>query len=152
MIASSQLITITGRGNSKYHYYGIRIKPDSPLNTFPQDEIVAIRSAPNQQRRYVFTSHNCSVSGCGRDEMKEEGGGDHDLMASGSGHSAASTMQQQHQQYLGDVDVVLQNFPEIEWGSTPVPGTVYSVHLLKVYFMTASLYNLFATYLHEMEI
>jgi len=55
--------------------------------------------------------------------MKEEGGADHDLMASASGHSAASTMQQQHQQYLGDVDVVLQNFPEIEWGSTPIPGT-----------------------------
>ncbi|XP_065904590.1 transcription factor RFX3-like isoform X2 [Dysidea avara] len=102
------------RGNSKYHYYGIRIKPDSPLNTFPQDEIVAIRSAPNQQRR---------------DEMKEEGGADHDLMASGSGHSAASTMQQQHQQYLGDVDVVLQNFPEIEWGSTPIPVTITDDHL-----------------------
>ena len=134
-------ITITGRGNSKYHYYGIRIKPDSPLNTFPQDEIVAIRSAPNQQRRCVLISHCCSVNGCGRDEMKEEGGADHDLMASGSGHSAASTMQQQHQQYLGDVDVVLQNFPEIEWGSTPIPGTfvVYlsvcvCVCVLQVYF------------------
>ena len=46
---SDHLITI--RGNSKYHYYGIRIKPDSPLNTFPQDDIVAIRSAPSQQRR-----------------------------------------------------------------------------------------------------
>ncbi len=23
------------RGNSKYHYYGIRIKPDSPLNRVP---------------------------------------------------------------------------------------------------------------------
>ena len=74
-----------------------------------------------------LTSHSYSVSGCGRDEMKEEGGADHDLMASGSGHSAASTMQQQHQQYLGDVDVVLQNFPEIEWGSTPIPGTVLCV-------------------------
>ena len=31
------------RGNSKYHYYGIRIKPDSPLNTFPQED------SPNTQ-------------------------------------------------------------------------------------------------------
>jgi len=57
--------------------------------------------------------------------LKDEGASDSDLLAStGAQSSAASTMQQQHQQYLGDVDVVLQNFPEIDWGSTPIPGNV----------------------------
>lgn len=26
------------RGSSKYHYYGIRIKPDSPLSTYLMDD------------------------------------------------------------------------------------------------------------------
>jgi regulatory factor X 1/2/3 len=43
------------RGNSKYHYYGIRIKPDSPLNTFPTDDsVVAIRQPPQSAQRYVY--------------------------------------------------------------------------------------------------
>lgn len=63
--------------------------------------------------------------------MKDEGAGDGDLLTSGGGQtSAASTMQQQHQQYLGDVDIVLQNFPEIEWGSTPIPGIVHAIQLV----------------------
>jgi hypothetical protein len=40
------------RGNSKYHYYGIRIKPDSPLNTFPQEETPpAMRQPPQTNQR-----------------------------------------------------------------------------------------------------
>ena len=41
------------RGNSKYHYYGIRIKPDSPLNTFPQDDtpVVAMRQPSQTSQR-----------------------------------------------------------------------------------------------------
>ena len=57
--------------------------------------------------------------------MKDEGASDSDLLTTtGAQSSAASTMQQQHQQYLGDVDIVLQNFPEIDWGSTPIPSNV----------------------------
>ena len=56
--------------------------------------------------------------------MKDEGVSDNDMLSSSSGQStAASTMQQQHQQYLGDIDVVLQNFPDIDWDTTPIPGT-----------------------------
>ena len=47
------------RGNSKYHYYGIRIKPDSPLNTFPPEDspVVAMRqSSQSGQRDYP---HSC---------------------------------------------------------------------------------------------
>lgn len=66
--------------------------------------------------------------GCYRDELKDEGASDGELLTSTGGQSStASTMQQQHQQYLGDVDVILQNFPEIDWGSTPIPGVVYGL-------------------------
>lgn len=73
---------------------------------------------------HLFT--NNIIIGYYRDDLKDEGASDSDLLTStGAQSSAASTMQQQHQQYLGDVDIVLQNFPEIDWGSTPIPGNVY---------------------------
>ena len=40
------------RGNSKYHYYGIRIKPSSPLNQLSDhDSQVAMRQSPSAQKR-----------------------------------------------------------------------------------------------------
>lgn len=34
------------RGNSKYHYYGIRVKVSSPLNQIAEDNAIAIRNHP----------------------------------------------------------------------------------------------------------
>uniref|UniRef100_A0ACB8ER11 DNA-binding protein rfx2 n=1 Tax=Sphaerodactylus townsendi TaxID=933632 RepID=A0ACB8ER11_9SAUR len=40
------------RGNSKYHYYGIRVKPDSPLNRLQEDmQYMAMRQQPMQQKQ-----------------------------------------------------------------------------------------------------
>ncbi|CAH8602417.1 unnamed protein product [Schistosoma bovis] len=39
------------RGNSKYHYYGIRIKPNSPLNHFIEDAGFSLRHYPNYHRQ-----------------------------------------------------------------------------------------------------
>lgn len=43
------------RGNSKYHYYGIRVKPDSPLNRLQEDmQYMALRQQPvHQKQRYT---------------------------------------------------------------------------------------------------
>nr|CDS25894.1 transcription factor rfx3 [Hymenolepis microstoma] len=38
------------RGNSKYHYYGIRIKPTSQLNHYVEDPSFALRHYPNYHR------------------------------------------------------------------------------------------------------
>lgn len=39
------------RGNSKYHYYGIRLKPDSPLNRLQEDtQYMAMRQQPTHQK------------------------------------------------------------------------------------------------------
>lgn len=43
------------RGNSKYHYYGIRIQPNSPLNALVDHEIQgAMRQSPSAHKRYVI--------------------------------------------------------------------------------------------------
>lgn len=50
------------RGNSKYHYYGIRVKPDSPLNRLQEDmQYMALRQQPVQQKqRYDPPAAACS--------------------------------------------------------------------------------------------
>ena len=53
------------RGNSKYHYYGIRIKPDSPLNNF-QDEMIV------EARRQQPSHRKEDGAGEGSDETFEE--------------------------------------------------------------------------------
>lgn len=49
------------RGNSKYHYYGIRIKPSSPLNALTDDTQVALRQSPSTQKRYLLCTKNLVV-------------------------------------------------------------------------------------------
>lgn len=45
-------ICFSCRGNSKYHYYGIRVKPDSPLNRLQEDmQYMALRQQPVQQKQ-----------------------------------------------------------------------------------------------------
>lgn len=46
------------RGNSKYHYYGIRLKPDSPLNRLQEDtQYMAMRQQPlHQKPRWVASA------------------------------------------------------------------------------------------------
>ncbi|KAJ8389605.1 hypothetical protein AAFF_G00118420 [Aldrovandia affinis] len=83
------------RGNSKYHYYGIRLKPDSPLNRLQEDsQYMAMRQQfVHQKQRYKPLQ------------------------------KAESTQSQHHQQYI-DVSHVLPPFPSPELGSHPLPGGV----------------------------
>ncbi|MGH0174695.1 UNVERIFIED_CONTAM: hypothetical protein FKN15_068470 [Acipenser sinensis] len=47
------------RGNSKYHYYGIRLKPDSPLNRLQEDsQYMAMRQQPVHQKQSVKPDWN----------------------------------------------------------------------------------------------
>ncbi|XP_049644026.1 DNA-binding protein RFX2 [Suncus etruscus] len=87
------------RGNSKYHYYGIRLKPDSPLNRLQEDtQYMAMRQQPlHQKPRY-------------RPAQKT----DSDTASHSSPHStpeqAMAAQSQHHQQYI-DVSHVLTEFP-----------------------------------------
>lgn len=47
-----RVLLVSRRGNSKYHYYGIRVKPDSPLNRLQEDmQYMALRQQPVQQKQ-----------------------------------------------------------------------------------------------------
>ncbi|XP_060081474.1 DNA-binding protein RFX2-like isoform X1 [Ylistrum balloti] len=97
------------RGNSKYHYYGIRIKANSPLNQFTDDQTMAMRQQPMYQ---------------GKKFKMEDGveGGHH------APPDAATAQQQQHQQFLGDASGALPNFGDIDT-SSPLPEGVTVDHV-----------------------
>ncbi|XP_032992361.1 DNA-binding protein RFX2 isoform X2 [Lacerta agilis] len=92
------------RGNSKYHYYGIRLKPDSPLNRLQEDaQYMAMRQQPiHQKQRY-------------RPSQKLDG-----LAEAGSNSSLHSTPEQsvaaqsQHHQQFIDVTHTLPAFPALD--------------------------------------
>uniref|UniRef100_A0A8C6RJ29 DNA-binding protein RFX2 n=1 Tax=Nannospalax galili TaxID=1026970 RepID=A0A8C6RJ29_NANGA len=94
------------RGNSKYHYYGIRLKPDSPLNRLQEDtQYMAMRQQPTHQKpRY-------------RPAQKSDSLGDssHSNLHS-TPEQAMGAQGQHHQQYI-DVSHVFPEFPAPDLGS-----------------------------------
>ncbi|XP_064626427.1 DNA-binding protein RFX2-like isoform X3 [Lineus longissimus] len=101
------------RGNSKYYYYGIRIKATSPLNQFTDDQTMAMRQQPISQGKR-FKQANCKMEGSdGTESSTTSTTGSHDSTSS----------QQQHQQFLGDASGALPNFSEIE-PCNPLPDGI----------------------------
>ncbi|XP_056592667.1 transcription factor RFX3 isoform X2 [Triplophysa dalaica] len=102
------------RGNSKYHYYGIRVKPDSPLNRLQEDmQYMALRQQPVQQKQRFKPVQK--VDGVTGDSFSSSG--QHTPSAAEQSFIAQS---QQHQQYL-DASRALPEFVEIDLGE-PVEG------------------------------
>ncbi|KAJ8278568.1 hypothetical protein GJAV_G00089000 [Gymnothorax javanicus] len=104
------------RGNSKYHYYGIRLKPDSPLNRLQDDtQYTAMRQQPVHHKQRFKPLQ----------KMDGMGGG----LAGGAQHSSGTTelslaaQSQLHQQYI-DVSHVLPPFPSPDLGSCPLPERI----------------------------
>ncbi|XP_052558616.1 DNA-binding protein RFX2 isoform X3 [Tympanuchus pallidicinctus] len=95
------------RGNSKYHYYGIRLKPESPLNRLQEDtQYMAMRQQPiHQKQRY-------------RPAQKMDG-----VAEAGSNSSLHTTPEQsvaaqsQHHQQFIDVTHVFPEFPAPDLGN-----------------------------------
>ncbi|KAM6040223.1 DNA-binding protein RFX2 isoform 3-T6 [Theristicus caerulescens] len=95
------------RGNSKYHYYGIRLKPESPLNRLQEDtQYMAMRQQPiHQKQRY-------------RPAQKMDG-----MAESGSNSNPHTTPEQsvaaqsQHHQQFIDVTHVFPEFPAPDLGN-----------------------------------
>ncbi|XP_053821862.1 DNA-binding protein RFX2 isoform X3 [Vidua macroura] len=95
------------RGNSKYHYYGIRLKPESPLNRLQEDtQYMAMRQQPiHQKQRY-------------RAAQKMDG-----MAESASNSNPHTTPEQsvaaqcQHHQQFIDVTHVFPEFPAPDLGN-----------------------------------
>ncbi|XP_029607056.1 DNA-binding protein RFX2 isoform X3 [Salmo trutta] len=125
------------RGNSKYHYYGIRLKPDSPLNRLQEDsQYMAMRQQPMHQKQshpLVLpspTQHSCAaLSPFRRFKPLQKVDGMGDSLSGGSQHSASTPEQsvaaqsQHHQQYI-DVSHVLPPFPTPDLGTQPLPERI----------------------------
>ncbi|XP_074933357.1 transcription factor RFX3-like [Phalacrocorax aristotelis] len=111
------------RGNSKYHYYGIRVKPDSPLNRLQEDmQYMAMRQQPMQQKQ------RC------KPVQKADGVAD-GFTGSGqqTGTSAEQTIiaQRQHHQQFLDASRVLPEFGEVEISSLPDGTTLEDIKSLQ---------------------
>ncbi|XP_076415412.1 DNA-binding protein RFX2 isoform X4 [Peromyscus maniculatus bairdii] len=102
------------RGNSKYHYYGIRLKPDSPLNRLQEDtQYMAMRQQPTHQKpRYRPVQKSDSLGD----------GGTHSNLHS-TPEQAIATQGQHHQQYI-DVSHVFPEFPAPDLGSALLQESV----------------------------
>ncbi|XP_038134981.1 transcription factor RFX3 isoform X2 [Cyprinodon tularosa] len=99
------------RGNSKYHYYGIRVKPDSPLNRLQEDmQYMALRQQPVQQKQRFKP-------------VQKFDGGSADGYTSGGQHIPGAAEQtviaqsQHHQQFL-DASRALPDFVELDLGQS----------------------------------
>ncbi|CAH1775364.1 unnamed protein product [Owenia fusiformis] len=99
------------RNNSKYHYYGLRIKPNSPLIHLKDEETIAQRQPP-------LTRFKNSM-------VKGEVDGSEGTPA----QSEATTQQQQHQQFLGDASTALPNFKHIDLAGTILPDGITKDHV-----------------------
>ncbi|XP_068031669.1 transcription factor RFX3-like isoform X3 [Anomalospiza imberbis] len=111
------------RGNSKYHYYGIRVKPESPLNRLQEDmQYMAMRQQPMQQKQRY------------KPVQKVDGVPD-GFTGSGqqTGTSAEQTIiaQSQHHQQFLDASRVLPEFGEVEISSLPDGTTLEDIKSLQ---------------------
>ncbi|XP_067416696.1 MHC class II regulatory factor RFX1 isoform X2 [Emydura macquarii macquarii] len=102
------------RGNSKYHYYGLRIKANSPLLRLMEDQQhLAMRQQPFSQKQRL------------KPIQKMEGmtNGVAVGQQPGSGLSDISAQVQQYQQFL-DASRTLSEFSEIDLQGKPLPDGI----------------------------
>ncbi|KAK9519560.1 hypothetical protein VZT92_022283 [Zoarces viviparus] len=104
------------RGNSKYHYYGIRVKPDSPLNRLQEDtQYMAMRQQPvHQKQRFkpLQKVDGMSDSLCGSSQN-----------CSSTPEQSVAAQSQHHQQYI-DTSHSLPPFPSPDLGTQPLPERI----------------------------
>ncbi|KAM8746069.1 DNA-binding protein RFX2 isoform 4-T6 [Acanthopagrus schlegelii] len=104
------------RGNSKYHYYGIRVKPDSPLNRLQEDtQYMAMRQQPvHQKQRFkpLQKVDGMSDSLCGSSQH-----------CNSTPEQSVAAQSQHHQQYI-DTAHTLPPFPSPDLGSQPLPERI----------------------------
>uniref|UniRef100_A0A3Q1CYG3 RFX-type winged-helix domain-containing protein n=1 Tax=Amphiprion ocellaris TaxID=80972 RepID=A0A3Q1CYG3_AMPOC len=113
------------RGNSKYHYYGLRIKAGSSLLRLMEDQQhLAMRQQPFSQKQRLKPVHkvegmtNGTAAGAGQQQQQQQG----------SGHVDISTQVQQYQQFL-DASRALPDFPDIDLQGKSLPEGIELEHI-----------------------
>ncbi|XP_073689670.1 MHC class II regulatory factor RFX1a isoform X2 [Garra rufa] len=112
------------RGNSKYHYYGLRIKASSSLLRLMEDQQhLAMRQQPFSQKQRLKPVQkvegitNGMSSGSGQQQQQQS-----------SGLSDISTQVQQYQQFL-DASRALPEFPDVDLQGRALPDGIELEHL-----------------------
>ncbi|XP_028267978.1 MHC class II regulatory factor RFX1a isoform X2 [Parambassis ranga] len=113
------------RGNSKYHYYGLRIKAGSSLLRLMEDQQhLAMRQQPFSQKQRLKPVHkvegmtNGTAAGAGQQQQQQQG----------SGHVDISTQVQQYQQFL-DASRALPEFSDIDLQRKTLPEGIELEHI-----------------------
>ncbi|KAK7174337.1 hypothetical protein R3I93_001523 [Phoxinus phoxinus] len=113
------------RGNSKYHYYGLRIKANSSLLRLMEDQQhLAMRQQPFSQKQRLKPVQkvegitNGMSSGSGQQQQQQQN----------SGLSDISTQVQQYQQFL-DASRALPEFPDVDLQGKALPEGIELEHL-----------------------
>ncbi|XP_051995495.1 MHC class II regulatory factor RFX1-like isoform X2 [Xyrauchen texanus] len=112
------------RGNSKYHYYGLRIKASSSLIRLMEDQQhLAMRQQPFSQKQRLKPVQkmegitNGMLSGSGQQQQQQN-----------LGLSDISTQVQQYQQFL-DASRSLPEFPDVDLQGKALPEGIELEHL-----------------------
>ncbi|XP_029683633.1 DNA-binding protein RFX2 isoform X2 [Takifugu rubripes] len=104
------------RGNSKYHYYGIRVKPDSPLNRLQEDtQYMAMRQQPVHQKprfKPLQKVDGMSDSLCGSSQH-----------CNSTPEQSVAAQSQHHQQYI-DTSHTLPPFPSPDLSAPSLPERI----------------------------
>ncbi|XP_067296892.1 MHC class II regulatory factor RFX1 isoform X2 [Pseudorasbora parva] len=109
------------RGNSKYHYYGLRIKSNSPLHRLVEDQQhLAMRQQPYSQKQRIKPVQKVEglTNGMGLGVGHQQGAGLSDI----------SAQVHQYQQFL-DASRGLPEFPVIEDEGKSLPDGLFSQHV-----------------------
>ncbi|XP_077117942.1 MHC class II regulatory factor RFX1 isoform X2 [Ranitomeya variabilis] len=102
------------RGNSKYHYYGLRIKASSPLLRLMEDQQhLAMRQQPFSQKQRMKPIQ----------KMEGMSNGVGGVQQAASGLSDISSQVQQYQQFL-DASRTLPEFGDIDLLGKPLPDGI----------------------------
>ncbi|XP_066563855.1 MHC class II regulatory factor RFX1a isoform X2 [Amia ocellicauda] len=107
------------RGNSKYHYYGLRIKASSPLLRLMEDQQhLAMRQQPFSQKQRLKPVQKVEGMSNGMALGQQQGAGLSDI----------SAQVQQYQQFL-DASRALPEFPEVDLQGKALPAGISLEHI-----------------------
>uniref|UniRef100_A0A6Q2XAM3 RFX-type winged-helix domain-containing protein n=1 Tax=Esox lucius TaxID=8010 RepID=A0A6Q2XAM3_ESOLU len=113
------------RGNSKYHYYGLRIKASSSLIRLMEDQQhLAMRQQPFSQKQRLKPVQKME----GMSNGMAAGSGQQQQQQQGAGLSDISAQVQQYQQFL-DASRTLPEFPDIDLQGKVLPEGIELEHI-----------------------
>jgi len=97
------------RGNSKYHYYGIRIKPNSLLNDFKEEESLPVETTSQRSSSKKNKKIKTEEQNCNQYITNSSDSGNY------SQNSIPSSPHAQDQEYLGDGANAVPEFPDTKF-------------------------------------